>query len=365
MNVKTTRLSGRDAPWGVPTGGVPTGNGSWRVPTDPNKILVIRFSSIGDIVLTSPVVRCLKEQLPNAEIHYLTKKQYGFVLSANPHLDRIWSYDHNFSELIPQLRAAGFDFIVDLHRNFRSAYVKQRLRRPSASFPKLNIEKWLMVNFKMNMLPDIHIVDRYFRAAAPLGIRNDGQGLDYFIPSGDEVRRSDLPSTHQHGYIAVVIGGKHNTKILPAGKTAEICNQLTLPVILLGGTEDKERGLQIVSMTGEKTFNACGRFNFNQSASLVRQAAAVLTNDTGLMHVAAAFRKPVVSAWGNTIPAFGMYPYYPERFRQNSMIAEIKGLSCRPCSKLGFSECPKKHFRCMEEIGVSEVAGFLNREWRE
>lgn len=327
------------------------------------KILVIRFSSIGDIVLTSAVVRCLKTQVRGAEIHYLTKTQYEPVLRANPYIDKIWSYDHNFKEIIPQLRSQGFDFIIDLHKNYRSAFVKHQLGVKSASFPKLNLQKWLTVTLKRNFLPDIHIVDRYFKAAEPLDVKNDGLGLDYFIPAEDEIEMNSLPATHRQGFVAVVIGGMYNTKIFPAEKVAGVCNKLTGAVILFGGKEDRERGEQIAGLTGDHVFNSCGIYNINQSASLIRQARAVLTNDTGLMHISAACNKPVVSVWGNTIPAFGMYPYMQENFRSNSMIAEVKGLSCRPCSKLGFMECPKKHFKCMNNIDIEPVVNFLNREF--
>lgn len=325
------------------------------------KILIIRFSSMGDIVLTSPVVRCLKEQVVDAEIHFITKKQNEPILRANPYIDYIWLYEHDFKELIPQLKSQSFDFIVDLHKNFRSAFVKSQLDVKSASFQKLNFQKWLTVHFKMNAMPDIHIVERYFRAAEPLGVKNDGHGLDYFIPDEDEVTLPSLPATHHQGYIAIVIGGMHNTKIFPAEKIVEVCKKLSQPVILLGGKADQECGEQIVEMTGTMVYNSCGLYNFNQSASLIRQARAVLTNDTGLMHVAAAFHKSIVSVWGNTIPAFGMYPYLEEKFKANSMIAEVKGLSCRPCSKLGFNECPKKHFKCMNQIVTVPIIDFLIR----
>ncbi len=323
------------------------------------KILVIRFSSIGDIVLTSAVVRCLKQQMLDVEIHYLTKAHFEPILKANRNITRVWKYDHNFRELIPELKQQGFEFIVDLHKNYRSAYVISRLGVTAASFPKLNLRKWLMVQFKLNLLPDVHIVDRYFKAAESLGIKNDGNGLDYFIPAEDEVEPAALPETHRHGFIAVVIGGKHNTKIFPAEKVTEVCKKLAKPVILFGGKEDRLRGELIVGDTGPQVFNGCGLFNINQSASLIRQADAVLTNDTGLMHVAAAFKKPIVSVWGNTIPAFGMYPYLPDEFISISLISEVKGLSCRPCSKLGFPSCPKKHFKCMKMIEFDPIVDFL------
>jgi ADP-heptose:LPS heptosyltransferase len=328
----------------------------------PKKVLIIRFSSIGDIVLTSPVMRCLKQQFPGAEVHFLTKSQFEPILRANPNIDRVWQYDHNFRDLVPQLKSQAFDFIVDLHQNWRSAFIKYKLGVRSASFPKLSLRKWLMVRFKLDLLPGLHIVDRYFMATRLLDVKNDGGGLDYYIPAEDEVSMTTLPATHQKGYVAVVIGAKHNTKIYPVEKVIEVCKKLGCPVILLGGKEDRERGEWIVNEAGNLVFNACGLFNINQSASLVRQADGVLSNDTGLMHVAAAFKKTVVSVWGNTIPAFGMGPYLPEEFKSNSMIAEVKGLSCRPCSKLGYTECPKKHFKCMNEIDIDPIVDFLIRK---
>ena len=325
------------------------------------KILIIRFSSIGDIVLTTPVIRCLKTQLPDAEIHYLTKKQNHSLLQENPFLTRTWLYENNFKELLPQLKAEQFDFVVDLHKNLRSLYVLFHLQKPSGTFQKLNLKKWMMVNLKIDRLPRIHIVDRYFAAVRSLGIANDRKGLDYFIPSGDEVDLSLLPETFRHGFIACVIGGKHLTKILPEDKVAEICHKISRPVVLLGGKEDVERGSRIEQLAGSSVFNACGRFSINQSASLIRQADKVITNDTGLMHIAAAFGKNILSVWGNTIPEFGMYPYLEGKENAVSGIFEVKGLSCRPCSKIGFEKCPKGHFRCMKEQDTEAMILALNR----
>ena len=323
------------------------------------KILVIRFSSIGDIVLTTPVVRCLKTQLPGSEIHYLTKRQNVPILSANPYIDKIWEYDKNFKELIPQLKFQGFGFIADLHKNHRSRFVRSQMHVPGASFPKLDLEKWLLVNLKINLLPKVHVADRYFKAVEPLKVRNDGRGLDYFIPPGEEFDIHQLPELFASGFIAVAIGAKHSTKILPTEKVVEVIRLVDKPVILLGGKEDRERGERIVKESGANVCNACGITSLNQSASIIRQSASVLTNDTGMMHIAAAFDKRIVSVWGNTVPAFGMVPLMRPGSEQNSFVSEVKGLSCRPCSKLGYKSCPKKHFRCMNLIDTAEIAKHL------
>lgn len=322
--------------------------------------MIIRFSSIGDIVLTTPVIRCLKTQIPGAEIHYLTKKAYFQVLEANPYLDKVWLYDKNFSDLLPQLQSQGFDQVIDLHKNLRSLYVARHLGVKYHSFNKLNVHKWLIVNCKLNFLPSIHIVDRYLSAVKGLGVSNDHQGLDYFLPETPEKEVLLLPESYDRGFIAVVLGGRHNTKILPAEKVAAICKKLNRPVILLGGTEDHERGENVVKEVSLKVLNLCGSLSINGSARLLRMADAVLTNDTGLMHIAAAFHQRVVSVWGNTIPEFGMYPYMPREEPSHSLIAEVKRLSCRPCSKLGYKQCPKRHFRCMKDIDTLKIIDFLN-----
>lgn len=317
-------------------------------------------------MLTTPIIRALKKQL-DCELHVLIKKQYSTIFSENPYVDKSHTFKKSLEEVLPILKSEHFDFVVDLQKNYRSVKLRRKLKIPSASFPKLNKQKWLLVNFKIDILPDLHIVDRYFEAATELNLKNDILGLDYFIPAGDEVRLNEIYPELQNGYIGFVIGGRHNTKILPVEKVVSIIEQLHLPVLLLGGPEDKERGSEIdQKVKSNKVINTCGLFNLNQSASLVKQAKLIITNDTGLMHIAAAFKKPVISIWGNTIPKFGMYPYLPDN-ENLSFLAEVEGLKCRPCSKLGFSKCPKKHFRCMldqDERVIVEKARELTLDLR-
>ena len=310
------------------------------------KILIIRFSSIGDIVLTTPVVRCLKKQLPSAEIHYATRKAFATVLEGNPYIDKLHLLDKDLSSFIKLLKDEDFDFVVDLHHNIRSARIKWALKKTSASFPKLNIEKWLYVRFKWNRMPNVHIVDRYMETVKSLGIKNDEEGLDYFIPEHDRVSTLPFPK-----YIGLVIGAAHATKRLPLHKLKELVQAINYPIVLLGGKEDKSNGNELALLAPDRIYNACGLYNLNQSASLVQQAQLVISHDTGLMHVAAAFKKRILSIWGNTVPDFGMYPYKSEFIN-----AEVEGLSCRPCSKIGFKECPRGHFNCMEQQNISNIA---------
>jgi ADP-heptose:LPS heptosyltransferase len=316
------------------------------------KILIIRFSSIGDIVLTAPVVRCLKKQIPQAEIHFLTKTGFASLMESNPYISKIYSIKDKVDELRRELEQEAYDVVIDLHHNLRSARAKRMIGATAFSFNKLNIEKWLLVNFKVNRLPNVHIVDRYFETVKTLGVVNDNLGLDYFIPDKDAVDVASAFKLSVTGYHALVVGGSYYTKQIPLNKLQEICKLSDKPVVVLGGKEDATTGQLLEKDFADKVFSACGKFSIHQSASIVKQADKVITSDTGLMHIASAFKKDIISLWGNTIPGFGMYPYLPSK---NSKILEVKNLSCRPCSKLGYRKCPKGHFRCMQDIEVNAI----------
>lgn len=310
---------------------------------------MIRFSSIGDIVLTSPVVRCLKEQIEGLELHYLSKKSFEAVLTGNPHIDKLHFFENSLSECIAELKKEKFDHVIDLHHNLRTLLIKTRLGVNSRSFNKLNWQKWVLVNFNKNMLPPIHIVDRYLQTVEFLGVKNDGKGLDYFLTNEYDLKNM-LPKSHLN-YISVVIGAQHGTKRLPVERLTELCSKINHPVVLLGGPEDAERGERIALEAGKHVFNACGKFKLDQSAFLIKMSEKVISHDTGLMHIAAAFNKPILSVWGNTVPEFGMFPYKAK----NSYIYEVNELSCRPCSKIGHDTCPKGHFKCMNSINLNEI----------
>ncbi len=327
------------------------------------KILILRFSSIGDIVLTTPVIRCLKEQGADFEVHYCTKKSYKGLLEENPYVDKIHLLDDSVNELVNKLKEEKFDYIIDLHNSLRTFVIKRELKVKAFTFKKLNFKKYLLVNFKINKMPNVHIVDRYMDTVKTLGIKNDDKGLDYFYPDKDEVETNWLPNTHQSGYSAFAIGGQHATKKLPIAKMIELCAKINGPIVLLGGKEDEQEANEIEAFFDDskidtqtenlletelnqkvKIFNGVGKFNLNQSASLVKYANYVFTHDTGVMHIAAAFKKEIFSIWGNTTPFFGMYPY-----QTKFTVFEVKDLKCRPCSKIGYKSCPKGHFKCMND----------------
>jgi ADP-heptose:LPS heptosyltransferase len=309
------------------------------------KILVLRFSAIGDIILTSPVVRCLKLQT-DAEIHYATKKTFGHLIANNPYVDAIHLLEDDLQKFISKLKEEKFDVVVDLHHNLRTFRIKKGLGIPAYAFPKYNIRKWVLVNLKWNIMPRLHVVDRYFKAVAPLGVFPDAGGLDVFIPEKEALPLEILPEPWKHGFWAFVIGGNHEGKMCSAAKIARICKLVPYPVVLFGGPDDQNKGQWIAEQAGPHVWNAAGTHSLNGSASLLAFAKLVVTHDTGLMHIASGLGKTIISLWGGTVPELGMTPYRPG---PNSL--ELGASHCmRPSSKLGKRRGIYRFFDFMEMI---------------
>lgn len=325
------------------------------VPVMSNKkFLLLRFSSIGDILLTTPIVRCLKNAYPESEIIYLTKKNYLPLLEGNPYIDRLIGIQNNVFEIKKLLKQQKPDEIIDLHKNLRTWQVRlMNFDSKYSTFNKINLKKWLAVRFKkLSILPDIHVVDRYFEAVRHLNVVYDGQGLDYFFKDKN-VNVSGLPQK----YVVWVVGAKFATKAVPVEKSAEIIAALSFPVVLIGGKEDIPKSQLIMNkLKNYEVYDFCGKTDFDESAYIIEHSIGVITPDTGMMHMAAALKKKIVVIWGNTVPQFGMYPLLPNDLKHYYLPFEVNHLSCRPCSKLGFEKCPKSHFKCMNDHDARMIA---------
>jgi ADP-heptose:LPS heptosyltransferase len=319
---------------------------------------IIRFSSIGDIVLTTPVIRCLKLQVPNAIIHFITKQSMKDVIKANPYIDKIHTLQNDdFNALVKDILNEVADIpkeeiaIIDLHNNFRSMRLKKELGGIKAfTFNKLSLRKILYTTLHINTLPNIHIVDRYMATVKKFNVHNDGAGLNYFVPTVDEVKISDIPMAHSAGFIGIVVGASYFSKRMPVAQLQQLVQKINYPVMLLGGPEDRAAANEVAAIDNIRIYNACGKFNLNESADLVKRAKVIISNDTGLMHIASAFGKKIIALWGATVPAFGMGPY------QTQHANFVLNLSCQPCTKVGANTCPKKHFKCMNNLDTSAIA---------
>lgn len=311
---------------------------------------------MGDIIYTTPVVRCLKEQLPQAEIHFLTKPQFKYIYDHNPYLDKLLLLKPKLSDTIADIRVEKYDYLIDLHTNIRTALIKARTGIKSSTYNKQRIRKWLSLKFNLKLVPPVHLVDRYMKTVEFLGVKNDGKPIDYYIKNNYQLNDL-LPPTHQQGYIAFVIGATHFTKRMPNEKVISICMQLKYPVVLLGGADVKHNGDEIAAACGDRVYNSCSITSLDQSVYLVYNAISVIGFDTGLTHIAEAFDRPIVSIWGSTVPELvGVQPYHVKE----SLVAGVD-LPCRPCSKYGLEKCPLGHFKCMNDISEDSIIGFVNK----
>ena len=324
------------------------------------RLLIIRLSSIGDIVFTTAAIRCAKEQIPGVEIHFLTKKSMKAVTEANPYIDHFHYHDKNLSDTIASLKAANLDMVIDLHSNFRTYRIKKALGVPAHTYQKLSFQKFILTNFGMNLLPNRHIVERSLDPLKVLGVQTDGKGMDYFVPSNISLKPHDIPTSHQAGYIAIVIGASYATKKLPVEHLKQLCALIPVPIILVGGKEDAKEGDAVSSMDAAKIYNACGNFNLHESALLVKGARMVISNDTGFLYVACAFHKKTIAIWGGTSPSLQVEPYYATADLQNGQEmyynAIVPNLSCQPCSNYGTKKCPQGHFACMKKQDLHLIA---------
>ena len=310
-------------------------------------------------MLASPVFRCIKKQLPDTEVHFLTKISFKIVTAANPYIDKFFYYVDNLDEIIVKLKSENYDHVIDLHHNIRSIKIKRALKKDTHTIDKLTYQKFLLTQLNIDVMPNRHITLRSLDAVLPLGVKDDGGGLDYFIARHDEVKPNDIPTGHLAGYIVIVIGATYFTKRFPVAKIIELCSKINHPIILLGGKEDMTNGKIIAETDSIKIYNACGKFNISESADIIKKAKLVISNDTGMQYIACALKRPLIALWGGTTPDLDVEPYYGSNFmiHQQKPIYEnvVLGLKCQPCSKYGLNKCPLDHFNCMEKINVDEL----------
>jgi len=323
----------------------------------PRKILIVRLSSIGDIILTSPIIRSLAHCHPHSELHFLTKPAYASLLDHHPALTKVHQLQESMEATIRHLDEEGFDFILDLHRNLRSARLKLGLGLPSATYSKDRLAVLLKTRLGWGELPEVHTVERYARTLPALDCTLDAEGLDLYLAPEALQQAAQIREAHfQRKPIGVVLGGGYATKRWPTAYFIELLEALGEEVMLLGGPDEAAAAAEISRALPQPHLDATGKYPLAVSAALVRECRLVLTHDTGLMHVAAVYGVPIVALWGNTVPEFGFYPY-----RAEHVSLGVDNLSCRPCTKLGHAECPKGHFKCMADLRPARVLSILQQ----
>jgi ADP-heptose:LPS heptosyltransferase len=311
------------------------------------KILIIRFSAIGDVVLTSPIIRVLK--MSGYEVHYLVKRQFKSAIQNNQYIDKLFTLEE--AGLKKRLRLEKYGMVIDLQNNLKSLKIRSGLSKDIKIVNKENLKKLVLVRAGLDLLNSEHIVDRYFKAIENTGVKNDGKGLDFYLSDDFKISLNKTEYSIEQAYIAWIIGASYPKKTLPSEHIIQTCNVLKIPVMLLGGVQDEKKGAYIVStVIGKNVHNLCGKLSLEESAFMVKKASLVLSNDTGLMHIAAAYQKDIISFWGCTKPSLGMFPYKPGE-RSEEMISPSQKA---PCSKLG-NRCKSDKNGCIQHIQVNDI----------
>ena len=343
------------------------------------KILIIRFSSLGDVLLTTPLIRLLRKKYPKAQIDFLVRKEYSQIVRYNPHLSKILELDvkegfKGLKKFKDEIWHYKYHVILDLQRNLRSGYltfgkVINKLSHTDIFKVKKNqIIRFMLVKWKINLYKKMYnriipVWEKYVRTAHKLEIFPDEGKLELF-PSVHAQRQTDrflknLPAGDWH--LVIAPGAKHITKRWPTDYFTDLILQLynsyKIKTLLIGGEQDNEVIEDILrGIPNDIAFSTAGKLTLLETAVIIKNAKLVISNDSGLMHVATAFNRPLIAIFGSTVEEFGFFPNDP-----NAITIENKGLYCRPCSHIGRTTCPEKHFRCMKEIKPEKILDLIEK----
>jgi len=322
------------------------------------KILIVRLSSLGDILLTTPLIRSLKKVHPTIEIHFLLREEYQDVLLHNPHISKLITIkpEDSYSKTKDILSKYKYDFVIDLQNNLRSRVLTHGLHCRKVKFKKLSWQKFLLVKFKVNMLSNALLIPKRY-ASVIEGLELDDEGLELYTQ--EKQSESLIGATNLIGFCP---GSRHFTKMWPKEYFIELGKILIdngFNIVLFGGKDDQNLCGEIKSNLS-KCFNLSNDNLILQTAADMKLCKAIICNDSGLMHTASAVGIPLVAIFGSTVKEFGFFPY-----RCKNLVLENKSLSCRPCSHIGKSHCPKKHFNCMREIKPQFVFNSLQNFLKE
>lgn len=333
--------------------------------TKTKNFLIIRLSSIGDILLTTSVIRQIRLKYPEAKISFVTKEIFSDLLLHNPHLDKIYTLKNKktgLKLLLDELKKSKFDQVIDLHNNFRSNYIRYNLSYDNRFvYLKPILKRLLLVYFKLNKFTAPYsIPELYLKTIKKMGVTDDGKGLELFWPSKVDEELKKLTTSINQDYIVIAPGAGFFTKRWPIEYFADLITKIKKAwpeySICVLGSADERILAEYLAEQEDDIHDFCGKLSLLQAASLIKKAKTIISNDSGLMHIATAVQTPVIAIFGSTVQEFGFFP-----FRAKHIVVENKQINCRPCSHVGKKNCPRKHFNCMREIKPEQVLNAVEK----
>ncbi|MEO6695739.1 MAG: glycosyltransferase family 9 protein [Ignavibacteria bacterium] len=308
------------------------------------KILVIRLSSLGDIILSFPLLKKLKEKFPDAQVHFLTKKDYEEILKMNPDVDRIMLFNNSIKDLKNIIQNEKYDLVIDIHKNLRSIYLSRNNGKEILTYKKENLKKYFLVKFKINLFNQIiPVYQKYL-----LTIKKYSNEDDLKFSESKLLFSKDNITDGK--YIVVSPTSRHFTKTYPADGFIDYIIKLGNKKVILVGDNSK-KDLETCAYIESKCINVmnlCGKLNMKSLANILYNSEYVICNDSAILHFSEAIGKRVVAIFGSTVKEFGFYPQL-----KDSIVIENKNLKCRPCTHIGRESCPEKHFKCMLDLKLN------------
>ena len=310
------------------------------------RILVIRLSSMGDVLLSTPVLRSLSETL-EAKVDFLTYRKYFQIVRDNPYIHKIFS---NTEDSLAKLQCVQYDYVIDLQNSMKSQFLRRRVKSKNLCLSKDIVNKWLLYFFNINRYTGYHVVDKYYEAIKPLEVFNTFHGLDYY----PDTENYKTYKSSDRKLITICLGGSYVTKRIPIDLVRPLFKLRAYDFILLGGAD-----VESVSDCPQNVTDLIGKTDINTSGCIIQESDVVLTGDTGMMHIAAALDKPMIVIWGSTDESIGFSPYYKENSNADFISLKNEWISCRPCSKYGRNSCPKKHMNCLNGLDSDSLRKHL------
>jgi heptosyltransferase-2 len=321
------------------------------------KILIIRLSSIGDILLSTAFIRQTRQAFPEAEINFIIKKRFSDLIRFNPHIDNIFEYDDEKqtrpSEFVKLFKSIEYDYIFDLHNNLRSIYIRNKINAKNRFYiRKDKFAQTALVQFKWHLYTKLKsIPERYSDVGLKAGIADDGKGLEIFWnKETDSSLDNHFTGANIDGTIpsiGLAPGAGFYTKRWPVDYFKQLIDLINsrgdFNIILLGGEQETELGNQLDNFPN--VYNFIAKLNILESGAAISKLSCLISNDSGLMHMATCVNTPVLAIFGSSVKEFGFFPY-----RAKGLVLENKDLDCRPCSHIGKTSCPRDHFKCMNDI---------------
>ncbi len=336
---------------------------------EPRKILIVRFSSIGDIILASPLIRVLRAKYPTSQIDFLIKSEFAEILRFNPYLSTLLEYHisipGDLMKLCDIVRREKYDLLIDIQNNIRSFYLRMKSRAGRiAVLNKRALRRFVLIRFHVNLYREIiPVSERYIESVSRLGVENDGKGLEIFVPDQTISSVTTMMMKYKLDRFDSIIGlgpgARHFTKRWPADRFVEVGAQIAQrrrsKIFIFGSRDEAEYCGDIAQMINARlespvAESLAGALGLLETAAAMDLCNVIVSNDTAMMHLAAARKRKVLAIFGSTVREFGFFPY-----GTTHIVVEDSELPCRPCSHIGRHRCPQGHFRCMNDISPSKV----------